>query len=87
LLIKFTNNNITCRYLLENKYAFIEIKKKLIPKFDWKLPDNWAEYLGKQNTIITIEAATKSVSMTEPNLLSASIQSAVLFSAGICIQQ
>ncbi|MEY4852914.1 MAG: hypothetical protein RIS99_1309 [Bacteroidota bacterium] len=59
LLMKFSNEETEKVFELSNKHAFIEIKKIiLIPKFEWKVPDEWAKLLSLQNPIIKIEAKT-----------------------------
>lgn len=61
LMMKFSNEETEKVFELSNKHAFIEIKKIILtPKFDWKIPDEWAKYLSLQNPIMTIEAKTMS---------------------------
>ncbi len=65
LLMMFTSQETEKIFTLTNKHAFIEIKKIiLIPKFEWTKPDDWAKHLNQQNPIITIEAYTKSGSLS-----------------------
>jgi hypothetical protein len=59
--MKFSNEEAEKVFELSNKHAFIEIKKIILtPKFEWKIPDEWAKYLSLQNPIMTIEAKTLS---------------------------
>jgi Fic family protein len=61
LLMKFSNQETEKMFTLPNKHAFIEIKKIILtPKFEWKIPDEWAKYLSLQNPTITLEARTMS---------------------------
>lgn len=72
LLIKLTSQETEKLFTLANKHAFIEIKKIILtPKFEWKIPDEWAKYLSSQNPILTIEVGT---------------MSGVIFSQGYAIQ-
>ena len=64
LLMKFSSDETEKVFELSNKHAFIEIKKIILtPKFEWKVPDEWAKYLSLQNPIITLEARTMSGSL------------------------
>lgn len=59
LLMKFSSQEMEKMFTMHNKHAFIELKKIILtPKFEWKIPDEWAKYLSIQNPIITIEART-----------------------------
>lgn len=61
LLMKFSSQETEKLFTLPNKHAFIEIKKIILtPKFEWKIPDEWAKYLSIQNPTITLEARTMS---------------------------
>jgi len=61
LLMKFSSQEKEKLFTLPNKHAFIEIKKIILtPKFEWKIPDEWAKYLSLQNPTITLEARTMS---------------------------
>jgi Fic family protein len=61
LLMKFSSQETEKLFTLPNKHAFIEIKKIILtPKFEWKIPDEWAKYLSLQNPTITLEARTMS---------------------------
>lgn len=61
LLMKFSSNETEKIFTLPNKHAFIEIKKIiLIPKFEWKMQDEWAKYLSLQNPTINLEIKTMS---------------------------
>lgn len=64
LLMKLSNKETEKIFRLTNKHAFLEIKKIILtPKFEWKVPDEWAKYLSLQNPIITLEARTMSGSL------------------------
>ena len=64
LLMKFSSDETEKVFELFNKHAFVEIKKIILtPKFEWKVPDEWAKYLSLQNPTITIEARTMSGSL------------------------
>jgi hypothetical protein len=64
LLMKFSSDETEKVFELSNKHAFIEIKKIILtPKFEWKIPDEWAKYLSLQNPTITLEARTMSDSL------------------------
>jgi len=64
LLMKFSSKETESIFTLTNKYAFLEIKKIILtPKFEWKVPDEWAKYLSLQNPTITLEARTMSGSL------------------------
>jgi Fic family protein len=64
LLMKFSSDETEKVFELSNKHAFIEIKKIILtPKFEWKIPDEWAKYLSLQNPTITLEARTMSGSL------------------------
>lgn len=57
--MKFSRDETEKVFELSNKHAFIEIKKIILtPKFEWKVPDEWAKYLSLQNPTITLEAKT-----------------------------
>lgn len=61
LLMKFSSQETEKVFTLTNKHTFIEIKKIILtPKFEWKIPDEWAKYLSLQNPTITIEARSMS---------------------------
>ena len=64
LLMKFSSDETEKVFELFNKHAFVEIKKIILtPKFEWKVPDEWAKYLSLQNPTITLEARTMSGSL------------------------
>lgn len=64
LLMKFSIKETEKLFTLTNKYAFLEIKKIILtPKFEWKVPDEWAKYLSLQNPKITLETRTMSGSL------------------------
>jgi Fic family protein len=64
LLMKFSSIETEKVFELFNKHAFIEIKKIILtPRFEWKIPDEWAKYLSLQNPTITLEARTISNSL------------------------
>jgi hypothetical protein len=64
LLMKFSSIETEKVFELSNKHAFIEIKKIILtPRFEWKIPDEWAKYLSLQNPTITLEARTISNSL------------------------
>lgn len=61
LLMKFSSKETEKIFTLSNKHAFIEIKKIILtPRFEWKIPEEWAKYLSLQNPTITLEAKTMS---------------------------